>query len=152
MGTIRELWEGAPVYVQDGLGNHVEVELHPQPVQPELPIWLTCTKSVETFETAGRLGCNVLTALIDMTNEELEEKLAVYYKTLEEYGHDPGQHHGHADAAHLHRHRPGRGQGDRLAAVQRLSRAPSSPSSTRRRRTWRRRTASATSRPTTRTN
>ena len=86
--TIRELWQGAPVYVQDGLGNHVEVELHPQPVQPELPIWLTCTKSPETFETAGRLGCNVLTGLIDMTNEELEEKLDLYYKTLEKYGHD----------------------------------------------------------------
>ncbi|AXI78854.1 MupA/Atu3671 family FMN-dependent luciferase-like monooxygenase [Peterkaempfera bronchialis] len=87
--TLRELWEGAPVYVQDGLGNHVEVELHPQPVQPELPIWLTCTKSPETFEAAGRMGCNVLTALIDMTNEELEEKLALYFKTLEAHGHDP---------------------------------------------------------------
>jgi natural product biosynthesis luciferase-like monooxygenase protein len=86
---IRELWEGAPVSVQDGLGNHVEIELHPQPIQPELPLWLACTKSPETFETAGRLGCNVLTALIDMTNEELEEKLALYFKALEEYGHDP---------------------------------------------------------------
>jgi natural product biosynthesis luciferase-like monooxygenase protein len=86
--TIRELWEGAPVSVADGLGNHVEVELHPQPVQPELPIWLACTKSPETFETAGRLGCNVLTALIDMTNEELEDKLALYFKALDDYGHD----------------------------------------------------------------
>lgn len=87
--TLRELWEGAPVYVQDGLGNHVEIELHPQPVQPELPLWLTCTKSPDTFETAGRLGCNVLTALIDMTNEELEEKLTLYFKTLAAHGHDP---------------------------------------------------------------
>ncbi|GAA3302775.1 LLM class flavin-dependent oxidoreductase [Dactylosporangium vinaceum] len=89
VGTIRELWEGAPVTVQDGLGHPVEVELHPRPVQPELPIWLTCTKSRETFETAGRLGCNVLTALIDMTNEELEEKLVLYRKALEQHGHDP---------------------------------------------------------------
>ncbi|MFD0307010.1 MupA/Atu3671 family FMN-dependent luciferase-like monooxygenase [Streptomyces sp. NPDC127119] len=87
--TIRELWEGAPVSAQDALGNYVELELHPQPVQPQLPIWLTCTKSPDTFETAGRLGCNVLTALIDMTNEELEDKLALYYKTLQDYGHDP---------------------------------------------------------------
>jgi natural product biosynthesis luciferase-like monooxygenase protein len=86
--TIRELWEGGPVAVQDGLGNQVEVELHPRPVQPELPIWLTCTKSRDTFETAGRMGCNVLTGLIDMTNEELEEKLQVYFKTLEQHGHD----------------------------------------------------------------
>ncbi|MDN5929529.1 MAG: LLM class flavin-dependent oxidoreductase [Pseudonocardia sp.] len=87
--TIRDLWEGAPVSVLDGLGKSVEVELHPRPVQPELPIWLTCSKSRETFETAGRLGCNVLTALIDMTTEELEEKLDLYRSTLEKYGHDP---------------------------------------------------------------
>ncbi|MEV4640387.1 MupA/Atu3671 family FMN-dependent luciferase-like monooxygenase [Actinoplanes sp. NPDC049548] len=86
--TLRELWEGNPVYVRDGLGNQVEVELHPQPVQAELPLWLTCTKSRDTFETAGRLGCNVLTGLIDMTTEELEEKLELYYKTLAEHGHD----------------------------------------------------------------
>lgn len=88
VSTIRDLWEGVPVYVQDGLGNHVEVELHPQPVQTQLPIWLTCTKSAETFETAGRLGCNVLTALVDMTNEELEDKLGTYEKSLEAHGHD----------------------------------------------------------------
>lgn len=85
---IRELWECNPVYVEDGLGNQVEVELHPQPIQPDLPIWLTCTKSPETFETAGQLGCNVLTGLIDMTNEELEQKLELYWTSLDAAGYD----------------------------------------------------------------
>jgi natural product biosynthesis luciferase-like monooxygenase protein len=86
--TIRELWECNPVFVADGMGNQVEVELHPQPVQPDLPIWLTCTKSPDTFETAGRLGCNVLTGLIDMSNEELEQKLPLYWQARQEQGHD----------------------------------------------------------------
>lgn len=90
--TVRALWEGEPVSVRDGLGNNVEVELHPQPVQPTLPLWLACTKSTDTFVTAGRLGCNVLTALIDMTTEELGEKLDLYRKTLVEHGHDPEDH------------------------------------------------------------
>ncbi|MCQ4122369.1 MupA/Atu3671 family FMN-dependent luciferase-like monooxygenase [Rhodococcus tibetensis] len=86
--TIRELWECNPVFVPDGLGNQVEVELHPQPVQPDLPIWLTCTKSADTFRTAGQLGCNVLTGLIDMTNEELEQKLPLYWDAREQAGYD----------------------------------------------------------------
>lgn len=90
--TIRTLWSGAPVYVRDGLGNSVEVELHPTPIQPELPIWLTCTKSRETFIKAGELGCNVLTALIDMTTEELEQKIKLYHQALEENGFDPAEH------------------------------------------------------------
>lgn len=86
--TIRSFWEGETMAVIDGVGQHAEVELHPRPVQPELPIWLTCTKSIHTFEMAGQLGTNIITGLIDMTTEELEEKLKVYFDNLEAYGHD----------------------------------------------------------------
>jgi natural product biosynthesis luciferase-like monooxygenase protein len=86
--TLRQLWEGESISMEDGVGNFVEVELHPRPVQPELPVWLTCTKSLQTFEEAGRLGTNIITGLIDMSTEELEEKLQVYFDTLEAYGHD----------------------------------------------------------------
>src|SRR6188474_3504034 len=71
--ALRAFWGGAPAFVKDGVGNNVEVELHPVPVQAELPIWLTCTKSPQTFAKAGELDCNVLTALIDMTTEELAD-------------------------------------------------------------------------------
>ncbi|MDD4965743.1 MupA/Atu3671 family FMN-dependent luciferase-like monooxygenase [Halothiobacillus sp.] len=86
--TIRRLWEGEAIDVRDGVGNISSIELHPRPIQQELPMWLTCTKSVDTFERAGRLGCNVLTGLIDMSTEELEKKLKVYEQALEENGHD----------------------------------------------------------------
>jgi len=86
--TLRSLWEGEPITVVDGVGQHQEVELHPCPVQSDLPIWLTCTKSVQTFEMAGQLGTNIITGLIDMSTEELEEKLQVYFDNLEAYGHD----------------------------------------------------------------
>ncbi len=87
--TLRSLWQGSPVAVRDGVGNNREVELHPRPVQPELPLWLTCTRSGDTFAKAGELGCHVLTGLIDMSTEELEQKILIYHRALEENGHDP---------------------------------------------------------------
>jgi natural product biosynthesis luciferase-like monooxygenase protein len=89
--TLRALWSGQSLPVRDGVGHNREIELHPRPVQPELPLWLTCTKSADTFAKAGALGCHVLTGLIDMTTEELEQKLQVYFRALEENGHDPAE-------------------------------------------------------------
>ncbi|HEX8014471.1 MAG TPA: MupA/Atu3671 family FMN-dependent luciferase-like monooxygenase [Flavobacterium sp.] len=86
--TIRKLWRGESLFMKDGVGENTEVELFPRPISNELEIWLTCTKSEETFRKAGELGCNILTGLIDMSTEELEAKLQIYFNTLEEYGHD----------------------------------------------------------------
>lgn len=91
IATLRQLWEGAPVSLRDGVGNAVEVELHPRPIQQELPIWLTCTKSPETFVRAAQLGCHVLTGLVDMTLDEVGVRLQEYRRALVEHGHDPTQ-------------------------------------------------------------
>ncbi len=88
VSTIRDLWSGQAMVIEDGVGARREVELHPKPVQSELPLWLTCTKSEQTFIRAGELGCNVLTGLIDMTTEELEGRLALYFEALEDNGFD----------------------------------------------------------------
>jgi natural product biosynthesis luciferase-like monooxygenase protein len=89
--TIRDFWSGGPLSVPDGVGALREVELHPKPVQPEIPLWLTCTKSEQTFIQAGKLGCHVLTGLIDMTTEELERRLQLYFEALEDSGFDRDQ-------------------------------------------------------------
>jgi hypothetical protein len=39
--TVRRLWRGEAVRVPDGEGRLIEVRILPQPVQPELPLWLT---------------------------------------------------------------------------------------------------------------
>jgi natural product biosynthesis luciferase-like monooxygenase protein len=85
--TLRSFWEGESMSIRDGLGRHSEVELHPRPIQAELPLWLTCTKSPDTFVNAGRLGTNVLSGLIDMSTEEFEEKLQRYFAEIERHGH-----------------------------------------------------------------
>src|SRR5205807_10012295 len=39
--TVRSLWRGDAISRKNGLGQEVSVKIHPQPVQRELPIWLT---------------------------------------------------------------------------------------------------------------
>ena len=76
--TVRRLWRQESVSLPDGSGAETSIAIHPPPVQPELPIWLTSAGSVETFEAAGRLGAGVLTHLLGQDAEELAKKIAVY--------------------------------------------------------------------------
>lgn len=86
---VQQLWQGKAVPVRDGVGNQVEVRIFPEPIQPQLPIWLTCSGSRGMFEKAGELGFNVLTALLTQSLEEVAEKIALYRQTRARYGHDP---------------------------------------------------------------
>ena len=90
--TIRRLWRGESVHYPGGAGNPVDVRLRPQPIQQELPIWLTAAGHPDTFRVAGRLGTNVLTHLLGQSLEELERKLALYREAWKEAGH-PGEGH-----------------------------------------------------------
>ena len=87
--TVRTLWRGGAVRVKDGVGKEVELRVFPRPVQPELPVWLTCTGDPAMFERAGALGLNVLTALLGQTLEQAAEKIALYRRARAAHGHDP---------------------------------------------------------------
>jgi alkanesulfonate monooxygenase SsuD/methylene tetrahydromethanopterin reductase-like flavin-dependent oxidoreductase (luciferase family) len=39
--TVRRLWRGEAERVLDGVGYPIEIRILPQPLQPELPIWLS---------------------------------------------------------------------------------------------------------------
>jgi natural product biosynthesis luciferase-like monooxygenase protein/amino acid adenylation domain-containing protein len=86
---VRTLWRGGTVRVPDGVGKEVDLRVFPRPVQPELPVWLTCTGDPEMFRRAGALGLNVLTALLGQTLEQAAEKIALYRQARAEHGHDP---------------------------------------------------------------
>ncbi|AKJ06585.1 natural product biosynthesis luciferase-like monooxygenase protein [Archangium gephyra] len=86
---VRELWRGGAVSTRDGAGNEVQLRTFPRPVQPELPVWLTCPGNPELFEKAGELGLNVLTSLASQPVDEVREKIALYRAARERAGHDP---------------------------------------------------------------
>jgi nonribosomal peptide synthetase DhbF len=80
-------WRG--VKPGEWCGQSVEVKILPRPVQAELPVWLTGVQNPKTFETAGKLGVNILTALLSQTIPELAKNISIYHRALEEHGHDP---------------------------------------------------------------
>jgi natural product biosynthesis luciferase-like monooxygenase protein/amino acid adenylation domain-containing protein/FkbM family methyltransferase len=87
--TVRQLWCGEAITLPNGSDNQVEVKIHPQPIQPELPIWVTAASSPETFRMAGHIGANVLTHLLDQSIEELAEKIAIYRQSWQEGDREP---------------------------------------------------------------
>ncbi len=76
--TVRSLWRGDAVNFKGGAGNDVEIKIHPRPIQPELPFWITSAGHVDTFRAAGEAGANLLTHLLGQSVEELAEKIEIY--------------------------------------------------------------------------
>ncbi|AXO35399.1 type I polyketide synthase [Micromonospora sp. B006] len=87
---IRHLWRGGSLDdVEAGAGDRVSVRPYPARVQAELPVWLTASASDESFQLAGEVGANLLTALLALTPEQLTAKIAIYRRARAEHGHDP---------------------------------------------------------------
>ena len=87
--TVCRLWRGETVTLLDGAHKEFAVKIHPQPLQPELPFWITAAGNPETFKLAGKLGANLLTHLLSQSIEELSVKINLYREAWREHGH-PG--------------------------------------------------------------
>ena len=81
--TVRALWRGEEITGTDGLGAPASVRLHPRPIQPELPVWITASGSMSTFELAGTLGVGVLTHVASQDYDMLRGKIARYRTALQ---------------------------------------------------------------------
>ncbi len=87
--TMRALWRGEKQSFRNHKGEMVDIEIHPRPVQKEMPLWLTAAGNPETFAAAAKLGCGVLTHLLGQTFEDVAEKIRAYRVAWREAGH-PG--------------------------------------------------------------
>ena len=85
---LQRLWRGDSVELVSGTGERVQVRAFPRPVQPELPLWYTCSGGRERFVEAGAAGAHVLTALLFQTYDQLGEKIAAYRQARAQAGHD----------------------------------------------------------------
>ena len=90
--VVRKLWRGEAMTLTAPTGKPVDVRIHPRPVQPELPVWLTTAGNPESFRSAGEVGANILTHLLGQSVEELATKLAIYREAWRKAGH-PGTGH-----------------------------------------------------------
>lgn len=92
LDIIQRLWRGETVAFPGAHDQDVSVATFPRPIQPTLPIWVTCTGSPETFRKAGQLGAHVLTHLTAQSVDDLAEHVATYHAALAEHGRDPAAH------------------------------------------------------------
>ncbi|QBS44476.1 MupA/Atu3671 family FMN-dependent luciferase-like monooxygenase [Nocardia sp. CS682] len=86
---VRRLWRREALTLPNGKGEQIEVRTFPPPIQPELPLWITCSGGIGRFEQAGELGANVLTALLFQDVDKLRTKIQAYRKARAAHGHDP---------------------------------------------------------------
>ncbi len=86
---VRQLWRAESVEAVNGNGKTIQVQLHPSPVQPDLPIWITASGTPATFELAGSIGANLLTHLLGQSLEEVAGNIGRYREALLNQGFDP---------------------------------------------------------------
>jgi amino acid adenylation domain-containing protein/natural product biosynthesis luciferase-like monooxygenase protein len=87
--VLRALWRGESVALRDGEGAVSDIRIHPQPLQKELPLWVTAAGNPDTFIQAGKLGANVLTHLLGQSMADLAGQIVRYRQARLEAGHDP---------------------------------------------------------------
>lgn len=84
---LRELWAGRPVTLTDADGQERVIRTYPRAVQEELPLWVTCSANPEGWSMAATLGANVLTGLLELTEEEVFARVRQYRRgMLEQHG------------------------------------------------------------------
>lgn len=87
---VRRLWGGGSVRLRNGSGREVETRIFPNPIQKQLPVWLTAMGE-PTFVRAGMLGANVLTGLMEHDLESCGRMIRRYRSARAEHGFDPDQ-------------------------------------------------------------
>ena len=93
VAQLRTLWRGEAIERTNGAGEEVEVRIAPRPVQARIPVWLTSAGSPATAATAGRLGCNLLTGLLNLNLEGVAANIDAYRSAWEP--HDGAASRGH---------------------------------------------------------
>ncbi|MFE3520338.1 MupA/Atu3671 family FMN-dependent luciferase-like monooxygenase [Streptomyces sp. NPDC059161] len=83
---IRTAWRTGHWTGSNPLGAETTLPVFPRPVQDDLSVWVTASRSEATFREAGRLGCNVLTHLENQDVESLSDKIALYRTARAEAG------------------------------------------------------------------
>ena len=86
--VIRQAWLDGRVDLRGRFHRFDDVPVHPTPVQtPHPPIWMAAV-SGESFERAGRLGCNLLSGTVLGLNRSVAaQRRADYLSGLEKGGH-----------------------------------------------------------------
>ena len=87
--TLKNIWSGGSLTRINGSGQDFAFKIHPRPIQKNLKVWITASRSEETFRYAGSIGANVLTRLLGQSMDALKENIEIYRGALKEHGFNP---------------------------------------------------------------
>jgi phthiocerol/phenolphthiocerol synthesis type-I polyketide synthase E len=86
--TIRRIWSEGRITAAHPAGGEVEIVVLPRPLRPELPLWVTTSGTLATWEKAGEIGANVLSGLHGDPEGQLAMRIDRYRRSRQEHGHD----------------------------------------------------------------
>jgi natural product biosynthesis luciferase-like monooxygenase protein len=86
---IQDLWAGKSVSFPCVDGADVNIKVLPRPLQPTLPTWISIAGNPESWKMAGKIGANVLTAIVRQPLDVLAAQIKSYRQAREEAGHAP---------------------------------------------------------------
>ncbi|MEM6685338.1 MAG: MupA/Atu3671 family FMN-dependent luciferase-like monooxygenase [Bacteroidota bacterium] len=89
--VLTSLWRGETITRKNGVGDDFNFKIHPKPIQKELTVWITASRSIDTFKYAGSIGANVLTRLLGQNIDEIGVKIEAYRESLAAHGYDPNK-------------------------------------------------------------
>jgi len=85
--AVRSLWNGDSVNFKGSDSIEKPFKILPKPIQNELPVWIACGGSIETYIKAGEIGAGILTGLFNGNFIELKEKITAYRKAYKKNNH-----------------------------------------------------------------
>jgi natural product biosynthesis luciferase-like monooxygenase protein len=88
LAMIRRLWRGERVSLKNPRGEAVEIEIHPRPIQAEIPLWISAGCMDERYTMAGKMGANVITQIAAQRFDELAQRTVLYRDERRAAGHE----------------------------------------------------------------
>lgn len=85
---LRKLWKGEKITRTNSVGKQIELNIYPEPIKKEVPIWITAGGNEETFRSAGEIGTNILTMLLHQDIKKLQKNIKIYREVLQRNGHN----------------------------------------------------------------
>lgn len=79
---LARLWTGQSIELSDASGQRRTIRTYPRPVQQELPLWVTCSSNPDGWSMAATLGANVLTGLLELSEEEVFARVRQYRRGM----------------------------------------------------------------------
>ncbi|MEZ9361410.1 MupA/Atu3671 family FMN-dependent luciferase-like monooxygenase [Vibrio cyclitrophicus] len=76
--TVKSLWERKKVIFKNIHGHNTSIETYPRPIQEKIPMWLTTSGNLKTWEKAANNDMSIFCSLIGQEFSDIERNIVNY--------------------------------------------------------------------------